>query len=64
MLSVVVIHKGGDMRPGPGFFTLGQELGRDTSEPDRFWAAEFELVRKAWTPKGSKGTPRNSKRSH
>ena len=47
MLSVVVIRKGGDGRPGPGFFKFGKELGRDVREPDRFWAAEFELVRKS-----------------
>src|SRR5208282_5724906 len=31
MLSVVVVHKGGDKRgqPGDGFFKLAQELGRD-----------------------------------
>jgi len=29
MLSVVVVHKGGDMQPGPGFFLLGQHRLRD-----------------------------------
>ena len=32
MLSVVVVHKYGDMQPGPGFFELAEELGRDTSD--------------------------------
>jgi hypothetical protein len=48
MLSVVVVRKGGDGRPGPGFFKLAQELGRDISDRDRFWAAEFDFVRQAW----------------
>jgi hypothetical protein len=48
MLSVVVIQKGGDMRPGGGFFKLAQELGHDTHDRDKFWASEFERVRAAW----------------
>jgi len=32
MLSVIVVHKEGDMQPGPGFFELAGELGRDTSD--------------------------------
>ena len=27
MLSVVVVHKYGDMEPGPGFFKLAESLG-------------------------------------
>jgi hypothetical protein len=50
MLSVVVVHKSGDRRgqPGDGFFTLAQELGRDTHDRLQFWALEFERVRSAW----------------
>jgi hypothetical protein len=50
MLSVVVVHKSGEKRgqPGDGFFKLAQELGRDTHERLRFWAAEFDHVRRAW----------------
>lgn len=44
MLSVLVVHKTGDMKPGPGFFELADELGRDTSDPERFWAAEYGFV--------------------
>ena len=51
MLSVVVVHQGGDLRPGPGFFKLAQELGRDTSDRDKFWQAEFAVVRDAWVTK-------------
>jgi hypothetical protein len=32
MLSVIVVHKDGDMQPGPGFFELAEELDRDTSD--------------------------------
>src|SRR5579884_3706019 len=32
MLSVIVVHKVGDMQPGPGFFDLAKRLGRDTSD--------------------------------
>jgi molybdopterin synthase catalytic subunit len=31
MLTVVVVHKVGDMQPGPGFFELAKHLGRDTT---------------------------------
>lgn len=30
MLSVIVVHKVGDMQPGPGFFQLAKKLKRDT----------------------------------
>src|SRR5690349_12324001 len=30
MLTVVVVHKTGDMQPGPGFFELAAHLGRNT----------------------------------
>jgi hypothetical protein len=50
MLSVVVVHKGGDKKgyPGDGFFKLAQELGRDTHDQLQFFVAELERVRKAW----------------
>ena len=34
LLTVVVVHQGGDMRPGPGFFELARSRGRDTSDRD------------------------------
>jgi hypothetical protein len=50
MLSVIVVHKTGEKRgqPGDGFFKLAQELGRDVRDQLRFWATEFERVRRAW----------------
>jgi hypothetical protein len=47
MLSVVVVHQGGDGMPGPGFFKLAQELGRDVRDRVMFWAAEVDLVRRS-----------------
>ncbi len=59
MLSVVVIHQGGDMRPGPGFFKLAQELEKDTHDLEAFWQAEFARVRIAWTNETCAAGPTN-----
>lgn len=48
LLSVVVVHKTGDMRPGPGFFDLAKSLGRDTSNIDKVWTSELKEVFKHW----------------
>jgi hypothetical protein len=48
MLTALVVHKHGDMQPGPGFFELAQELGHDTSDILRFWIEEVERVFAAW----------------
>jgi hypothetical protein len=42
MLSVVVVHKVGDMQPGPGFFELGGKLRRDTSDRLKCWVDELK----------------------
>jgi hypothetical protein len=44
MLTVLVVHKTGDMRPGPGFFELARKLDRDVSDIDRCWVDEFKHV--------------------
>jgi molybdopterin synthase catalytic subunit len=49
MLSVVVVHKRGDMQPGPGFFLLGQELGYDTKDLLRFWVEQLKKVHAYWS---------------
>lgn len=49
MLSVVVVHKDGDMQPGPGFFELAQELGRDTSDILKCWVEELKKVHRTWS---------------
>jgi len=48
MLTVIVVHKEGDMQPGPGFFALARELGRDTSDILRCWVDELHRVHQAW----------------
>lgn len=48
MLTVIVVHKDGDMQPGPGFFDLARELGRDTSDILQCWVDELRAVHRAW----------------
>lgn len=52
MLSAIVVHKHGDMRPGPGFYDLAKRLGKKVGEVDRFWLAEFNRVHDVWANKG------------
>ena len=48
MLSAVVVHVD-DLRPGQGFFTLAQELGRfDGVDREAFYIAELKRVQDAW----------------
>ena len=49
MLSVIVVHKDGDMQPGPGFFELSRRLGRDTVNIERCWVDEFKRVHREWS---------------
>ena len=49
MLSVVVVHKRGDMQPGPGFFILGQHLGYNTKDLLRFWIEQLNKVHAVWS---------------
>ena len=49
MLSAIVVHKVGDMEPGPGFFKLGAELGRDTSDQTKCWVDEIKLLYSTWS---------------
>lgn len=51
MLSVIVVHKTGDMQPGPGFFELASELGRDTSDIEKCWVEELNRVYDFWSGK-------------
>ena len=48
MLTVVVVHKVGDMQPGPGFFELAEHLGRDTSDLLKCWVEELHKVHAIW----------------
>lgn len=53
MLSVVVVHKDGDMQPGPGFFQLAKKLGRDTTDKELCWIAEVQKVYSSWADVGA-----------
>lgn len=45
MLSVLVVHKDGDGRPGGGFFELAAKLGRAAgSDHDLLWIEEMNRV--------------------
>ena len=48
LLTVIVVHKDGDMRPGPGFFELAKSRGRDGAEIDATWLAELDRVWGYW----------------
>ena len=48
MLSVLVVHKTGDMKPGQGFYDLARQLGYIFSDEDAFWIGQFNKVCRAW----------------
>ena len=49
MLTVLVVHKDGDKQPGPGFFELAKQLGRDTSDSVICWVNELNTVHEYWS---------------
>ncbi len=51
MLTAIVVHKSGDMQPGPGFFELAKSLGKDTSDILACWVNEFNRVHDYWANK-------------
>lgn len=48
MLSVIVVHKEGDMKPGKGFFELASSLGHNVNDTDAFWVRELDKVFASW----------------
>lgn len=48
LLTVVVVHKSGDMQPGPGFFELAQSRGRNTADIVECWVDELKKVFAYW----------------
>lgn len=48
LLSVLVVHKTGDMQPGEGFFELAESLGRDTKDVLKSWIVEVQKVYQHW----------------
>ena len=49
MLTVVVVHKVGDMQPGAGFYELAKKLGRDTRDVLACWVDELHRVHAIWS---------------
>lgn len=47
MLSAFVVHRSGDQEPGPGFFELAQELGRNVEDRLGCWVRELKLAHEA-----------------
>jgi hypothetical protein len=44
MISALIIYKGEDQLPSPGFFDLAKRLGRDISDRVRCWSDEVNRV--------------------
>jgi len=49
MLSVIVVHKTGDMEPGRGFYTLAATLGKSIDDRVAFWVSELHRVHATWS---------------
>ena len=49
LLSVVVVHKYGDMEPGRGFFKLASEMGFDTTDRMKCWIEQTKRVFAQWS---------------
>lgn len=47
-MTVLVVHKEGDMMPGPGWFELARQRGRNVSDKLRVWTDEINKVYAAW----------------
>jgi hypothetical protein len=52
LLTVLVVHKTGDMEPGKGFYELARTLGRDVSDRERCWSDELRRVYAVWSHAG------------
>ena len=48
LLTVVVVHKSGDMEPGIGFYELAERLGRNTTDRVKLWVTELHKVHDYW----------------
>ncbi len=44
MLSVIVVHKDGDKKPGNGFYECAAKLGKEVADRDRIWIDELKRV--------------------
>ena len=48
MMTALVVHRDGDMEPGPGFYELAEELGLDMTDITSCWVAALHQVHRAW----------------
>jgi hypothetical protein len=48
LLSVLAVHRTGDMQPGEGFFELAAALGRNTSDVLKTWITEVSKLYQHW----------------
>jgi hypothetical protein len=64
LLSVLVVHKSGDMQPGEGFFDLAESLGRDTSSLLTAWIVEVQRVYQFWNKPAPAFTESNPNETH
>jgi hypothetical protein len=62
MLTALVVYSNGDMQPGPGFFNLAGQLGKNTNDVLRCWIKELKRVYSYWS--GAKGRQTPHCRSH
>lgn len=51
LLSVIVVHKYGDMEPGNGFYALAEQMGIDTTDRTKCWIEQTKNVFAHWTKK-------------
>lgn len=49
LLTVLVVRKSGDMKPGPGFFELARARGRKFRTEEQGWVQELNRVYAAWS---------------
>ena len=49
LLTVVVVHKTGDMKPGPDFFRLARSRGPNIVDEEQVWIKELRNVYVAWS---------------
>lgn len=54
LTTVIVVHKGGEGKPGPGFFDLAESRGRDTSDIEKCWVDELNAVFGHWSKSSRK----------
>ena len=49
LLTVMVVHKSGDMKPGSGFFELAKSRGRSMDDEEQFWIDELLRFYDVWS---------------